>query len=350
MRLINQLTQIKLNLGYAVNWRKPVLILKLVRNTLATLLGKKPLRGVDIVEDYACNMKCGHCNVASMIRPGKPKLGVEDWRDLVRQADKLGVVSYTFTGGEPLLNKNFENFIKIFEPEKNLILVQTSGFLVDEEKCRWLKKLGVDICNVSLDSLDENEHDRSRGVPGAFARTMEAIRCCRKAGLKVMAGTVVSHKNVRSENFLNLVKFARKEGFLLLANLAIPAGRWSNNSDILLTPEDQLYIRELAAEYKVLRLDFNSNLLRYGCPAFKEKLYVTPYGEVMGCTFVQISFGNILKTSLKEIRAAGLSFEAFAKYNDSCPAAERKEFIDKYMARIGDAGDLPVPIEDLDKL
>ncbi len=33
---------------------------------------------------------------------------------------------------------------------------------------------------------------------------------------------------------------------------------------------------------------------KIGCPAGMEKIYITPYGDVIPCPFIHIGFGNIL--------------------------------------------------------
>jgi MoaA/NifB/PqqE/SkfB family radical SAM enzyme len=347
MGFFNNLSQISVNVRYASNFRKPLLICKLMRNALLGLLGIKLVRGIDIIEDYGCNMSCKHCNISGLIRGEEEKLTAEQWKRVVKDANKLGVVSFTITGGEPLLNKDLEGFIKIFEPWKNLMIIQTNGWLLDKEKVLWLKRIGVDICNLSLDSYDEKEHDSSRGMRGSYRKVMEIIKYCKRFGPKPMIGTVISHKNVHGRNLMDLIRFAEREKILLLANLAVPAGRWSSNKEVLLTEEDQRFIRALSRKHKALRLDFNSNLLRYGCPAFKEKMYITPYGEVCGCTFVQISFGNLKTESLIDIRKKGLSFGPFSEYNEFCLAAESKDFIKRYMSQIRKSKKTPISIKEV---
>jgi MoaA/NifB/PqqE/SkfB family radical SAM enzyme len=317
--MITNLRRFLLSIKIVSPWHKPIAFKNLVLSFLKAKFTKKPvLRGVDIVTNFCCNLTCSHCNIDTMIKDKSKELSLDDYRRIEKEATELGVFQYLFTGGEPLLRKDFEELVKIFKPHKRLIFVQTNATLINTiEKAKRLRKIGVDLVNVSLDSGIEEEHDNNRG-------------------LHVIVGTVVSHTNLHSEGLHSLFEYARKTKTSIILNLAAPSGKWFNNTDILLTKEDQLYIRELVNKNPFLRLDMDSTINEYGCPAFKEKLYISPYGDVMGCTFVQVSFGNVKEKSLKEIRDKALNEDFMNKYAKRCYAAEDKEFINKYMSQLGE--------------
>ena len=318
---------------------KPLAVLALLKNfILAKLPHKKAvLRGVDIVTTYSCNLVCRHCNIQTMEKEKCLQLTYEDYERIERECSELGVFQYTFTGGEPLLRKDLDKLVAIFKPAKRIMIVQTNGQPVKTlEKAQWLKRIGIDIVNVSLDSGLAEEHDANRGLKGHFEMTLKCLSLCKKAGLKIMAGTVLSHQNLHSRGIQELIEYARKERLILILNLAAPAGMWSHNKEILLDEADQLYIRKLIRENPYLRMDMDSTINRYGCPAFKEKLYITPYGDVTGCTFVQISVGNLKERSLEEIRNKGLELDLMKEFAPQCYCAENKEFIEKYMSQLGE--------------
>ncbi len=335
---LNSIKRFYLTIRLVVSPRKPLAFLATLNNYLKTKIFKKTvLRGVDIVTNYSCNLACGHCNIHTMVNSKKEELTLDDYREIEKQCTKLGVFQYCFTGGEPLLRKDFEKIVNIFKPYKRVMLVQSNGQLVNSlEKARWLKKIGIDILNVSLDSGIAKEHNTNRGVENQYNHVVQAIRFAQQAGLQIIIGTVLSHSNLHSLGIQKLIDFSNKNSIVLLINLAVPTGKWYKNKKILLTQSDRLYIRKLVKKYPVLRLDMDSTIKQYGCPAFKEKLYITPYGDVTGCTFVQISFGNIREKSLGEIRNLALKTNLMNKYSKECYAAEKKSFIDKYMSQLGE--------------
>jgi len=316
--------------------RKPLAFLLLLRNYIKAKLVKSPvLRGVDIVLTYACNLKCKHCNISGMLQSENNPLSLDEYREIEKECTRLGVVQYTFTGGEPLLAENFEEIVKIFKPYKRIMLLQTNGALIKSyDDAIRLRKIGINVVNVSMDSGIAEEHDRNRGLAGHWEQTQKCLSYGKKAGLKTMIGTVISHNNLHSIGIKKLISYAQKNNIILLLNLAAPTGKWFKNKDVILTKEDQEYIRNLVRQNPHVRLDMDSTINQYGCPAFKEKLYITPYGDVTGCTFVPVAFGNIRYMSIEEIRKIGLRIEFMNKYSKICYAAEDHDFINQYMSQL----------------
>jgi radical SAM protein with 4Fe4S-binding SPASM domain len=59
-----------------------------------------------------------------------------------------------------------------------------------------MKSLGVDIMSVSLDGASPKTHDKLRGIPGTWTKTMEALQAAKQAGLKAQVNTTVMRSNI----------------------------------------------------------------------------------------------------------------------------------------------------------
>lgn len=323
-----------LNFRYSFRIKKPILILRLVFTYLSIIfLRRKPLRYVDLAIGYACNLKCEHCFATALQRRGRRKITPVEYKEVVKQAMKLGAVNFSFQGGEPTLYPELTEFIKNTYPKRNLISVTTSGTLLDEQKILILKKVGVDILTVSLDSAVPEEHDRFRGVKGTFEKTMNTIKLALKNGLNVTLGAVASHENIRSQGLIDLIELAHDLKLIIFLALATPLGKWENNEDIILTEQDRTYLYDLVKQYPLLRTDFEANFVHWGCGAVKEILYLTPYGDVLGCPFLHFSLGNIFEETLEAIRDRALKNPYFDHYHHLCLPAEDREFMKKYSGK-----------------
>ena len=64
------------------------------------------------------------------------------------------------------------------------VVISTNGTLITKKLAAELKDIGMSYVGVSLDGIGET-HDRFRGVPGVFDRTIKGIRMARDAGIKV---------------------------------------------------------------------------------------------------------------------------------------------------------------------
>lgn len=346
--MVGRVAQSALNFQYAFRPHKPRLTVRLAGAVLKShIFGRPPLRYVDFSIDFACNLRCEHCFATALQQDGRQKMTLDDYGRVARECMKLGAVNFSFQGGEPLLFRGLGDIIAACQPARNLISVTTNGTLLTEERVAWLKRLGVDILTVSLDSAIAEEHDRFRGATGSFAKTMAGIRLGLKEGLRVTLGTVVTHQTVRSEGITALARLAQELKVILYFIMPVPAGRWADNRDMFLTPEDLAYIDQMTRRSRYLRTDFQANFGSYGCGAVKEILYLTPYGDVLPCPFLHISLGNVLEESVATIRSRALANPYFAVYYQKCLASTDEEFIARYLSQTFEAERLPLPAEQV---
>ncbi|MFH1996305.1 MAG: radical SAM protein, partial [Candidatus Omnitrophota bacterium] len=322
---------------------KPLLIARLVGNFLKIfILGLKPLRYVDFAVDYRCNLRCEHCFATTLEDNARRVITSDDFRRVANEAMRLGAVNFSFQGGEPTMLPKLSEFIKAASPCKNLISVTTNGTLLNEARVKELKGSGVDILTISLDSGIAQEHDSFRKMPGAFEKALNAARLAIKHGMNVTIGSTVSHQSIRSRGFLELIELTKQMNVLLFVALASPLGRWSKKEEVLLDDDDRKYLRGLLAKFSHVRTDFEANYVHYGCGAVKEILYITPYGDVMPCPFIHISFGNVKEESLGVIRERALRNRYFDKYYKKCIACERGQFMDEILPKVYESDQLPV--------
>ncbi|MBM4143964.1 MAG: radical SAM protein [Lentisphaerae bacterium] len=338
------LREFVLNFRVAFRPRKPRLVLRLAAAVLRSVAPRRPgLRYVDFAVDFACNLRCAHCFATALAQPGRRRMTPADYARVAGEAMNLGAVNFSFQGGEPLLFAQLEDVVRACRPERNLISVTTNGTLLDDAGVARLKRMGADIVTVSLDSSIAAEHDRFRGAPGTFAKTMDGIGRARRAGLAVTLGTVVTHQNLRSAGVSGLLRLARETRVLLYVILPVPAGRWADDRDMLLTEDDLRYIDRLTRQSPYVRTDFQANLGPRGCGAAKEILYLTPYGDVLACPFLHIALGNVFEEPLAAIRARALRNPYFARYHERCLASTDEEFIARHLSRTFGAPQLPIP-------
>lgn len=341
---MRKLAEFLLNFKYAFRPRKPRLVLRLALALFQSkVLNRPPLRYVDFAIDFTCNLHCEHCFATALRQPGRRRMTIEDYSRVGRECMELGTVNFSFQGGEPLLCSGLGGIIKACRPEKNVISVSTNGTLLTRDRLVELRKWGVDILTVSLDSGIPSEHNRFRGAsPGTFEKILQGIKTALQEGLHVTLGTVVTHQTLKSQGITALVNLTRELKTVLYFIFPVPAGRWLSHNDMLLTPDDLSYIDQLTHQSPYLRTDFQANLGSYGCGAVKEILYLTPYGDVLPCPFLHISLGNIFQEPLAVIRDRALENPYFRGYHQKCLASTDQEFIQRYLSQTFEAKALPL--------
>lgn len=340
-----------LNFKYGFKPGKPLLLLKISKHFLKIALWQRPgLKFMVINYDYACNIKCEHCSAEKFVRKKEKALSVDEYRRIAKEASKNGIFNFCFQGGEPFLAfKGLVDIIRVFRPKENLISVVTNGMLVTREKLNILKKLGVDHLNISLDSGIAEEHDTFRGREGIFDKAIAAIDNTISCGLKVQISCTVSHFNVRSEGFKKLLEYSASKNIMINTLYANPVGQWEGNDDIVLTDEDIKYMDILRRKYHLAKRDLDMSHKK-SCPAVKEVLYMTPYGDVLPCPFIHISLGNLRHSSIREIRQRALNISWFKDDYDHCLTAENQVFIKRYNNILRGADKSPVDTAFLKEL
>lgn len=336
---------------YAVHARKPRLMARMAANSVRVFALREPLlRYVDFSIDFACNLNCKHCfnETLRSPEPNRNRLSPGDYGRIAAECRLLGAVAFSFQGGEATLNLDrLEDILQAVDPWSALISLTTNGTLLTDGNLSRLWRAGVDILTVSLDSGIADEHDAFRGRKGTFDLALAGIDRALAMGFRVTIGTTVSHGSVRSEGLRATMNLARQRRCLMVLALAVPAGRWADNDEILLTQEDLKLVDSYVASDPLIRTDLEGNYLRRGCGAAKEILYVTPYGDVFACPFLHISFGRVTEESVGEIRQRALRTPYLAGYWPRCLVAADPRFLQDVMVQVRAADHAPLRYEQV---
>lgn len=145
-----------------------------------------------------CNYNCRHCFNACDNAPLMSEFTLDEGLRLLDEAKLAGINSFTITGGEPMLHRNFIDFIRgIYERGMFVQELNTNGYFINDDTMRAMREIGCRaLIKISFDGL--GHHDWLRNHPGAEQITLDAIRCCVRNGFKVMIQTNVFRSNVSS--------------------------------------------------------------------------------------------------------------------------------------------------------
>jgi radical SAM protein with 4Fe4S-binding SPASM domain len=286
----------------------------------------------------ACNLRCRHC-YQHADKPAPDELTTEERFEVVDQLDENSVSALAFSGGEPLMRKDFFEIAQYAHDKGMYISVATNGTLLTNEVLNRLKKSGVEYAEVSLDGATKETHDFFRGVNGAFDRTVQGIKNAVKAGLFTCIAVTATKHNI--DEIPKIINFGKKLGVkrVIVFNF-IPTGRGKEIISVDLSPierEDLLKFLYKELTYGGLEVictapqfsrvcmeqslrnnkdifspthfaaqDFGgkaNELLDFlgGCGAGRLYCAIQPNGLVTPCVFMPIVVGDLRKRSLKEI-------------------------------------------------
>jgi radical SAM protein len=329
----------------------------------------------------SCDLACKHCRAAAQPIAHPDELTNAEGKALIDQIASMGVPIFVFTGGDPLKRADVFELIR-YAADKgvHVALTPSATPLLTREAIFKLKEAGLVRLGISLDGSTPEINDTFRGLPGAYARTIQAIEWANEAGIPIQVHTTISRHNAADLDSLCAL-FERLAIVMWNVFFLVPVGR--GQLDDLLSGEEfeQVFgkIYELshrvnfqiktteAMHYRRYLLEHNLEERRigHGHPhaAAKEYesgaptadaqtrtaswatrrvndgkgfLFISHTGNVYPSGFLPIHAGNIRQTPLGEIYRNAPIFKSLrdtSKLEGKCGACEYKEICGGSRAR-----------------
>lgn len=286
---------------------------------------------VYFVTTYTCNLSCVYCYAESgPNRTMKEDLTTDEAKKVIREIKDLGTKTVVFTGGEAFLRKDLFTLIEYSNEVGLEIKIITNGsFISNIDIAKKLSSL-TELITISLDSLQENQHDKNRGR-GSWKKATKAIKLLMEAGGKLKINQTITTNNLDSID--DMLQFTYKNDMKIVVVPASSLGRGKQN--------------EYELDY-AQRLDFENTILKNShkqgqiakqfsiqqhCGHGLGEFSVDSRGNVYPCKLMHDnSFyaGNIKEESLSKIYYQSKSFqESRERHVDNIPICKGCSF--KYL-------------------
>lgn len=264
----------------------------------------------------ACNIKCLHC-----YRDAGTKLADElttaEGKKLLTGIAAAGFKIMIFSGGEPLLRPDILELIAFARNLGLRPVLGTNGTLIDANMAGELKKAGLAVAGISIDSQNKERHDWFRQSPGAWEETMSGIEACRSAGLSFQIHTTVTNWN--ENEVTDITDLAVKLGAIAHhIFFLVPAGRGKDIEETTLKTQQYESLLERILEKQAavpielkptcapqfMRIARQKNIsMRFskGCLAGTTYCVILPNGDVQACPYLPLKAGNVRQTPFEEL-------------------------------------------------
>jgi radical SAM protein len=144
----------------------------------------------------SCDLACKHCRAAAQPIAHPDELNTAEGKALIDQIAEMHIPIFVFTGGYPLKRKDVFELIRYAADKGVSVAVTPSATpLLTREAMFKMKEAGLVRLGISLDGSTPEIHDTFRGLPGAYARTIQAIEWANEAGIPVQVHTTISRHN-----------------------------------------------------------------------------------------------------------------------------------------------------------
>jgi MoaA/NifB/PqqE/SkfB family radical SAM enzyme len=260
-----------------------------------------------------CNLRCAGCYAGAVgtvtNAPAQPGLGLTEWRAVVDEAVRLGVMAFMIAGGEPFLLPGIAKLFRDY-PDR-LFLVFTNGTALRPSDYEILKRSTNTVVVVSLEGdRDLTEQRRGNGV---FEKAMGSLDRLREAGILTGIAVTIGSANVaywsQPENIDALIAHS---GPLAMFIEQIPAAGCENGA--VLTDEQRTRFRQVVVEYRdrqtggayIIHSPGDEETLGGCVSAGRGFVHVNPSGDVTACPVSALATHNLRKSNLEEALASPL--------------------------------------------
>ncbi len=131
-----------------------------------------------------CNLTCRHCYSISADKDFAGELSTDEVFTVMDDLKKFRVPVLILSGGEPLLRADIFDISKRAKDMGFYVGLSSNGTLIDANNIKQIADIGYDYVGISIDGLRAT-HDHFRRRPGAFDESMQGLRLCREAGIRV---------------------------------------------------------------------------------------------------------------------------------------------------------------------
>ncbi len=143
------------------------------------------------------------------------ELSIDEWKKVIFEIKKFSGlhVPINIMGGEPMLKKNILDLIS-FTVNKGFaeVSMTTNGSLITKNVAEQIAASGLQILNISLDSIDEKTYEFIRGRKNSFKKVMNAIHHVQKYRDKIRyfsIQTLIMEQNMNG--IMELIQWSKKK-------------------------------------------------------------------------------------------------------------------------------------------
>ena len=154
-----------------------------------------------------CNLNCFYCHNEGQ-SGHEAEMSVELIIRIINKAATLGVRKVKFSGGEPLVRKDFEEILTRLPKLRN-VSATTNGVLLSK-RARGLKAAGLDRVNISLDTLDPDTYAKICGCSSNIhQQVLDGVYAAVDAGLTPIKLNMVMLEGVNSGEINDMISFIK---------------------------------------------------------------------------------------------------------------------------------------------
>ncbi|MFA5175695.1 MAG: radical SAM protein [Candidatus Nanoarchaeia archaeon] len=243
-----------------------------------------------------CNLRCPMClKLQKNSKFDNKNMTLEQYNEIMKQLGPTMMTLRLWNYGEPLINKDIFEMIKLAKKYRIFTVLSTNGVLMTKEVSRKLLESGLDFLVISFDgaSKETYEKNRKQGVFEVVLKNvqnfMELKKQMKKNNLLVSIQFIIMNTNENEVEKIKEITNNLGADKLMLRVLNVVSKKGSE-----LLPKNKKY--ENLEQEPEKNLNFCSNVW--------EETVINSTGIVTPCCMdaaIEYPFGNVFSESFKDI-------------------------------------------------
>ncbi len=283
----------------------------------------------------SCNLQCRHCRQNAGTSRGA-ELSLSEKIHVLDELAFNDVPALVFSGGEPLLAKDFWPALSQARARGFHISLATNGTLLSRQVVARLAEMGVEHVEVSIDSASPREHDELRGQAGYWVQAATGLKNLVADG-RVGTGLACTVTACNFDQLEDMVQMSRDLGAgVFHAFDFVPTGRGADIPEIDLTPRQRQRMLEALERHRDAGRTVMTTAPQWGCHDRKQDepirrcaagpcgaampdatpvptrslggcgaghsvLAIQPNGDITPCEFLPIVIGNLRHRHMQDL-------------------------------------------------
>ena len=251
---------------------------------------------------YGCNLRCVHCyNPTHRALPHE--LTTSEICALLNQIADFGVLTVTFTGGEPSVRPDIGDILRHAHRQGLMIHLMTNATRMTTSFTDLLREVGVSQIDVSIYGATETIYEQMTAIPGSYRQFRQGLLNLAAAALPVVVRMPVTTINCEEiQACRHLVESLHiKFQYCLEIMTTVTGDR--TPLQYRLAPDEKVRIDQDLLSYRLTPTPEEScstNQSFIECACGQSRFAITPYGEMNLCTAFPIPRYNLRTGTVKE--------------------------------------------------
>lgn len=263
----------------------------------------------------ACGLACKHCRADARPYRSPGELDTAQAKQLLDDSAKMGTPVFVLSGGDPMRRDDLLELISYGNSlGLRMCTIPACTNELTRDQLAELRDAGIAKVAFSLDFPNAEGHDGIRGIPGTFAKTMEAAGWARELGISMQFNSLVCAETAPYlKETGDLIEQLGGDMWELM--FLIPVGRGTQITSM--TPElveqtfADIYEIEQRGKFVVkvteaphyrrymLQQGYDGGIHRVN--SGKGFVFVSHTGDVMPSGFLPIACGNVKESSIADV-------------------------------------------------